>query len=174
MGTAYYCTETVYHCTCVSNFHNKNWILGDTGPICGLLVGSVTVSHVSVCMLGIHSILLMCENCPFQRQKLWGHVFGKIWMLSSFHQGLHKEIIYSPHTHIHLLLLAKTGLAHSPPFFFFFLLSFCFLFSSHPITLVSPVSTIRATFPLFPDSIPASYVHTHSLSYTPNTLPRVP
>lgn len=77
-------------------------------------------------------------------------------MLSSFHQGLHEEL-YILHTHTSPAA-SKDGIGPLTPIFLS--LSPLFLFSSHPITFVSPVSTIRAAFPFFSpsDSIPASTV----------------
>lgn len=104
-------------------------------------------------------------------------VLGKIRVLSSFHWGLHIKS-YILHTHTHPLLLAKSGLAYTAPSYFLspiiLLLLSVFFFSSNPF--VSPVSTRWATFPFFPIllSPPWFHIYTHTLSYTPNTLPRVP
>lgn len=167
-------------CTTKQHLYDRNLIFGDAGLICGPFVGSIKVWHLSPCRLGIHWILmLLCETVDpvlscFWRQKIRGHVFIFIFLAkqecwADSIRTCKENDIFSAHTH--LLLLAKTRLAHTFSFFPQSLsLSFCF-FSL--IQSLCHSSQHNASYiPIL--SLPRLHICTRTLSHTPNSLPRVP
>lgn len=104
------------------------------------------------------------------------HLFGKLlgWFLS----GSLQIIIFSTsqghkHSHTHLLLLVKMGLSNSPS-----LLSY----SNHLTSLFHRFSLIQSLCVCCQHNacyfhilflLPQLHKHTHTISHTPNALPRV-